>query len=192
MITFVMIAGGLLPAVGRYMPFYLVAGAFILTGGALMHTVTATTSVSAIYGYEVLMAIGAGIGMQLMYAVAVVVVQPHEIMGAIGIMNTAQIGSTAIALSIANALFQNIGFQNLRDALAGRGFSEAEIRGALAGANSALLTSSGEEVLGLAVNAIVDTMSTIWILTIVAGATGIVAAVCMKREKLVLVPGQVG
>lgn len=67
-----------------------------------------------------------------------------------------------------------------------------ELRGALAGANSALLTTSGPEVLGLAINSIVETMSTIWILTIVAGATGIVAALCMKREKLVLVPGQVG
>lgn len=192
MITFVMIAGGLLPVVGRYMPFYVVAGAFIVTGGALMHTIDATTSVSAIYGYEVLVAIGAGIGMQLMYAVAVAVVQPHEIMGAIGIMNTAQIGTTAIALSIANALFQNVGFIKLRDALEGRGFTEGEIRGALAGAHSAVLTATDPEVLGAAINAIVDTMSTIWILVIVAGATSIVAGALMKREKLNLVPGQVG
>lgn len=157
-----------------------------------MHKVDSTTSISSIYGFEVLTAIGAGIGMQLHYAVAVVLVKPSEIMGTIGIMNTAQIGSTAIALSIANALFQNVGFQKLGDALAGRGFSEMEIRGALAGANSKVLTGGDPEVLGLAINAIVETMSTIWILVIVAGATCVVAGVLMKRGKLVLTPGQVG
>ena len=186
-----MLAGGLLPVVGRYMPFYVLTGVFIVIGGSLMHTVDAQTSVSKIYAFEVLTAIGAGIGMQLHYVVAVAIVKPSEIMGAIGIMNTAQIGTTAIALSIANSLFQNIGFINLRDALAGRGFSEHEIRGALAGANSAVLAGD-PEVLGLAITAIVDTMSTIWILVIVAGATCIVSALFMKRGKLVLVPGQVG
>lgn len=187
MITFVMIAGGALPAVGRYMPFYVIAGVFITIGGSLMHAIIEPdTPASRIYGFEVLVAIGCGIGLQIMYAVAVVIVKPEEIMGAIGIMNTAQIGSTAIALSIANAIFQNVGFINLRDALAGRGFVDEQIRGALAGAKSAILEGGDMEVLTLAIDAIVDTMSTIWILVIVAGAVGIVAGALMKPERLTL------
>jgi len=181
-----MIAGGSLPAVGRYMPYYIIAGIFMTISGALMYTVKSTTSTSAIYGYEVLGAIGIGIGFQIAYSVVVVVVQPSEIMGSIGLVNTAQIGSTAIALSIASMIFQNVGFNNLRTALAGRGFTEAEIRGALAGAKSSILTSDNVEVLGLAINAIVETMSQIWILIIVAGALSVVCGALMKREKLVL------
>lgn len=150
-----------------------------------MHTVDSNTATGAIYGYEVLVAIGCGIALQAAYSVAVVKVKPTEIQGAIGIMNVAQIGSTAIALSIANIIFQNVGYIRLRDALQGRGFSPEELRGALAGAKSRILV--GEvEVRQLAINAIVDTMSTIWILVIVAGAVAIVAGVLMKRERLTL------
>jgi hypothetical protein len=185
MIFFVMVSGGLLPLLGRYMPFYIISGVFIVIGGPLMHTITLTTSTSAIYGYEVLVAIGTGISMQTAYSVAVAVVQPKEIQGAIGIMNVAQIGGSTIALSIANAVFQNVGFNKLRDSLAKFGFSDAQLRGALAGAQSHLLAGEGE-LQRLAIDAVVDTMSTIWILLIVAGAVTLVCGVLMKREKLVL------
>ena len=150
-----------------------------------MNTVDSHTATSNIYGYEVLVGIGAGISLQAAYSVAVVKVKPHEIPGAIGVMNVAQIGSTAIALSIANIIFQNVGFIKLRDALNGKGFSDGELRSALAGAKSTIL--AGEpQVQALAIDAIVDTMSTIWTMVIAAGAVSIVAGAFMKREKLAL------
>lgn len=181
-----MIGGGSLPAVGRYMPYYIIAGVLMTISGALMYTVDSSTSISAIYGYEVLAAAGIGLSFQIAYSVAVVVVKPEEIMGSIGLINTAQIGSTAIALSIASMIFQNVGYINLRDALAGRGFSEGEIRGALAGAASSILEGGDQEILGLAINSIVETMSNIWVLIIAAGALSVVVGALMKREKLVL------
>jgi MFS family permease len=186
MIFFVMFAGGILPVLGRYMPLYVIGGIFMTIGGALMHTVDAGTSTSAIYGYEVLVAIGAGIPLQVAYSVAVVKVKPEEIQGAIGVMNVAQIGSTAIALSLANIIFQNVGFIKLRDTLAGRGFSAEDLRGALAGAKSTILAGDDPNVQKLAIDAIVDTMGVIWILVIVAGAVSIVSGIFMKREKLSL------
>lgn len=185
MITFVMIAGGLLPLLGRYSPLYIVGGIFMTVGGALMNTVTSSTPTSAIYGYTVLVAIGAGIPLQAAYSVAVLKVRTSEISGAIGVMNVAQIGSTAIALSLANVIFQNVGFLRLRDALSGRAYEEGEIRGALAGAKSRILLED-VEVQIRAINAVVSTMSTIWILVIAAGATSIVVGLLMKRERLVL------
>jgi len=172
--------------VGRYMPFYVLAGMLMIIGGALMHTVDASTSTSAIYGYEVILAVGAAITLQIAYSVAVAVVKPEEIGGAIGLMNVAQIGTTAIALSIASSIFQNVGYIKLRTALEGYSFGPAELRAALGGAQSTILDGGDAKVRMLAIDAIVDTMSQIWILTIVAGAVSIVSGLLMKREKLSL------
>ena len=186
MIFFVMIAGGLLPVLGRYMPIYIIAGVFMTIGGALMHSVDANTKTGAIYCYEVMVAIGAGLALQVAYSVAVAKVKPEEMFGATGVMNVAQIGSTAIALSLADIIFQNVGFIKLRGALAGRGFSAEELRGVLAGAKSTILAGDDPDIQKLAVDAIVDTMGVIWIMVIVAGAVSIVSGAFMKREKLAL------
>jgi hypothetical protein len=183
-IFFVMFTGGLLPKIGRYSPFYIISGVLLIVGGSLMHTVDLNTKTSAIYGYEVLMAIGAGITMQIAYSVAVVKVKSHDIQNAIGFINVAQIGTIAISLSIAASIFQNRGYINLRDALQGYGFSEQELRGALAGAQSAVLMGGDSVVKAKAIAAIVKTLESIWILTIVAGAVSLVSGVAMKWEKL--------
>lgn len=151
-----------------------------------MHSVDVNTSTSAIYGYEVLMAIGAGLTMQVAYSVSVVKVKKHDIQNAIGFINVAQIGTIAISLSIAASIFQNRGFVNLRDALQGYGFSEQELRGALAGAQSAVLMGGDAVVRAKAIAAIVKTLDSVWILTIVAGAVSLVSGVAMRWEKLAL------
>ncbi|KAE9366275.1 MFS general substrate transporter [Stipitochalara longipes BDJ] len=185
-IFFVMLTGGLLPILGRYAPLYVLSGIFIVIGGALMHTVDVTTNTSAIYGYEVLMAIGIGSIMQVAYSVSVVKVKQHDVQNAIGFINVGQIGTMAIALSIAASIFQNRGLINLKEALQGYGFSELELRGALAGAQSAVLMGGNEAVKAKAVAAIVKTMDSIWIMTIVAGAVSFVSGMLMRWEKVVL------
>ncbi|RDW70025.1 hypothetical protein BP5796_08422 [Coleophoma crateriformis] len=182
----IMLSGALLPVFGRYQPFFVLTGILLVVGGALMHTVTASTSPSTIYGYEVLMAIGAGLSMQIGYSIVVVKVAPHEIAAAIGYMNVAQIGSMAIGLSIGGSILQNRGFINLRDALSAYHFSEQELRAALGGAQSVILQGGDAQVRTLAIEAIAKTLQSLWVLTIVAGAVALVSGVFMKREKLVL------
>jgi MFS family permease len=133
MVAFVMIGGGSLPKVGRYMPYYVASGALMVIGGALMHTVDSQTPASKIYGYEVLLAVGTGIALQTAYTVIVVKVPPREVPAAIGFINVAQIGSITIALSIAGSIFQNVGFNELKEALAQFNFSEPDLRAALGG-----------------------------------------------------------
>jgi hypothetical protein len=100
------------------------------------------------------------------------------------IVNVAQGGSIAIALGIAGSIFQNVGYINLRDALAPYNFTDAELRSALGGAQSVILQAGGETVRRLALDSIVKTVSNMWILTIAAGAVSLVSGMLMKREKL--------
>jgi len=185
-IFFVLLSGGLLPVIARYAPLYLLSGVFILIGGSLMHTIDVTTSTSAIYGYEVLMAIGIGLTMQVAYSVSVVKVKQHDVQNAIGFINVAQIGTMAIALSIAASIFQNRGLINLKEALQGYGFSEMELRSALAGAQSAVLMGGNEVVKAKAPAAVVKTMDSIWIMSIVAGAVCFVTGLLMRWERVAL------
>lgn len=185
LVTFIMLTGGSLPKVGRYMPYYVISGAFMIIGGALMHTVNPTTSAGKIYGYEVLLAVGAGLSLQTAYTVIIVKVLPKEVPAAIGFINVAQIGSIPIALSIAGSVFQNVGYNELRAALSQFNFSEADLRTALGGVESIILKDAGE-VQTLALAAIVRTIGKIWILPIAAGALCFVSGIFMSREKLEL------
>lgn len=191
MVLFILISGGLLPIYGRYMIFYAAGGVLILIGGCLMHTVTPETSPTRIYGYEVLVAAGAGLSFQTAYAIVVVKVKPVEVPAVIGFINIAQLGSVTIALSIAGNIYQNVGFIELRNTLVQYNFSNTELRDALGGATSAILGSQGS-IRNLALSAIATTISKIWIMAIAAGALCFLGALCMKKEKLHLESAEVG
>jgi hypothetical protein len=180
-VFFVMFAGGLLPVVGRYAPWYFPASILIIVGGAFMYRVKSTTHTAAIYGFEVLIAVGVGLIFQTGYSVAAAKVDPKNVPASIGFINVAQIGSIAISLSISGAIFQNLGYHYLREALASYDFSEATLRSALAGTQSAVLSHEGAVVRRLAIDAIVATIDKL-------GALTFVSACFMRWEKLKLEP----
>ncbi len=149
-----------------------------------MYTVTASTSASAIYGFTVLIAMGAGIGSQAAYSIAPVKVHPSKISDSIGFINVAQIGGVVLALSISGAVFQNTAFGSLTKVLAGLGFNEQDIRSAVAGSKSAVFERMSVEVRSRATEAIVQAIGKTYTLVVVAGAVALVSAVLMKRERL--------
>jgi MFS family permease len=185
-ITFIMGQGILMPLVQYYFPFYIVSGVFAVIGGALMYIVTSTTSTSAIYGFTVLIAIGAGIGSQAAYSIAPVKVHPSKISDSIGFINVAQIGGIVLALSISGAVFQNTAFGSLTKVLAGMGFSEQDVRSAIAGSQSAVFERVSKEVKETAIEVIVQAIGKAYMLVVVAGAVALVSAVLMKKERLVM------
>jgi hypothetical protein len=182
----VMFAGGLLPVVGRYAPWYFPASILMIIGGAFMYRVKPATHTAAIYGFEVLIAVGVGLIFQTGYNVAAAKVDPKDVPASIGFINVAQIGSVAIALSISGSIFQNLGYRYLREALASYDFSEASLRSALAGAQSVVLNHEGSVVRGLAIDAIVATIDKLYALVLAAGALTFVSACFMRWEKLKL------
>jgi hypothetical protein len=182
----VMFSGGLLPIIGRYAPWYYISGILILVGGVLMFFVTSTTKTAAIYGFEIMIAFGVGLIFQIGYAVASAKAPPKRAADSIGFINVAQIGSISITLAIAGSIFQNLGYLNLKHALEGYGFSELELRSALAGSVSEVLKRGDAVVKELAVKAVVKTVAVNYALVITAGAVTLLSAFFMKWEKLEL------
>lgn len=180
----VMFAGGVLPMLGRYSPFYILGGIFITIGSSLMFTIRADTSTAKICGYEVLIAAGSGLTFQSAYAVASAKVGHDDKSNAIGFINTAQIGTTALSLAIASCLYQNLGTQFLRDALEEFNLPQTLLQAALGGAGSTTLASAPPQVVELAISTVAFTISRVFAMNIAAGALMICASLLMRHEKI--------
>jgi hypothetical protein len=142
-----------------------------------------------VYGYSILVAIGAGSALQAAYSIASAKVEPRHVPAAIGFMNMAQLGGTTIALAIAGQVFQSYAFINAKAALAGLGFSDQEIHGAIAGAESDLLAKVSEEVKAMVLEGIVKAIDKVYLLVVAGGAVTLVCSLFLKRENLFLIPG---
>src|ERR1700744_73597 len=120
---------------------YLTTGILMTIGGGLMYTITASSPLSNIYGYSILLALGSGLTFSLGYAIAGIKAaqkgwSAKDVQDAVSLQNVSQLGGTLFCLLILGQIFQSLAFQNLQQVLGGEGFSDAEIRSAIAGAQS--------------------------------------------------------
>lgn len=184
-IVFNQLAGWALSKIDFYMVFFLTSGVLLTLSGSLFYVyLTPSASVSTIYGLSVIMAVGTGLTMQLGYAVASLKVKPVDIVNAISLQNVSQVGSTAICLVIAGQVFQSTANRNLTGVLGPHGYSDADIRSAVAGAQSSVFQNLTGDLRSEALVAITGGMREAFILVIVAGALDVVAALAMRRERL--------
>ncbi|ORY15325.1 major facilitator superfamily-domain-containing protein [Clohesyomyces aquaticus] len=185
-IVTVFLNGALLPKMGYYMPWYFVSGVFNTVGGALFFaTLTPETSTANIYGFSVLLALGTGLSQQAAYTVASTKAGGH-VAEAIGFINNAQIGSVVVALTFTSLVFQNVGYNNVKDALRGTNFSDQDIRAALGGAKSRVFEDASLD-LEVRMNVemgIVEAIRWSFLLVLIAGVVGLGTSLGMKREKL--------
>jgi MFS family permease len=187
MVFFCLLNGGILSKYGLYMPWYLFGGAMVLAGGACMFTVDIHTSTPSIYGYSILIGIGTGVYVQSSFSVAQARVDAFEIPQAVGFISCAQTTGCTIALAIANTIFLNGATDRIVKILPTA--SAEQVQGAVAGVGSAFFSSLPDDVRDKVLNAIIESMSKVYILVITAGALTVVLSLFMKREKLFMEAG---
>lgn len=183
-VTGILACGALMGRTGYHKLWYLASGVLIIVGSALMYTVRRSTSSAHIVGYTILL----GLGMtttQAGYAVGSLLVTPERVPDLIQFLNISQGQSQLLGLAIASAIFQSETFRGLKRVLDGRGFSDAEIRFALAGARSRVLESVSEEVRNACVDVIVSSISKIWVMVIAAGCLWTVCSLLLTRSRFV-------
>jgi hypothetical protein len=186
MIFAVMLSGGTLPVVGRYSLYYMFGGACCLAGTAALFTIHTDTPVGMIYGFEILVAFGAGFVFQNAYAIAAAKVPMYDRPNAIGFINVAQIGTMAIALAVAGSLFQNLGFIKLKHAFAGSNLPDDYIRSALAGTISPIFASGDQATINTAVVVVADTIRKVMAVPLSGAALLFVTSFFMRHEKIAL------
>lgn len=178
----ILTCGALMSRTGYHMVWYLFSGVFMTCGGATMHAVRYDTPASKIYGYSVLL----GLGMtttQAGYAAGPLLVKPERVAEVIQYLNYSQGSSQLIGLAIASCIFQSLGFSRLQAVLEGKGYSDGEIRAAIAGAHSEVLQSMSPELRDRAVDAIVRTIGDVWAMVIAAGALWTGCSLLLTRKR---------
>lgn len=184
-VTVNLVSGSFLHFIKVYMALYVIAGVFVVAGGGpLMVYLDPSSTTGTIYGLSVLVAVGSGLSMVTGYTVATLTTKPGDAGAALSMQNVSQIGGQVIALAVSGQIYQSTAIRNLSLALAGNGFTDQQIKGAVAGARSALFQELEGELRDKALVAITGAMQMTFVLVPVAGAVMLAAAMCMKRERL--------
>lgn len=184
-VTVNLVSGSLLHLIKVYKVIYIIAGVFLVVGGGpLMVYLDPSSPTGTIYGLTILVAVGSGLSMVTGYTVATLTTKPEDAGAGLSMQNVSQIGGQVIALAVAGQIYQSTAMRNLSAVLAGNGFSDQEVRGAVAGAQSTLFEKLDGELRNKAIAAVTDAMKMTFVLVPVAGGVMLIAALCMKREKL--------
>lgn len=180
-----LVSGSLLHFIKLYKVIYIIASVFLVVGGGpLMVYLDTTTSTGTIYGLTILVAVGTGLSMVTGYTVATLTTKPEDTGPGLSLQNVSQIGGQVIALAVASQIYQGVAIKNLSTVLAGNGYSQQEIQSAVAGAQSTLFDNLSGELREKAIVAITDAMQMTFVMVPIAGAVMLIAALCMKNEKL--------
>ncbi|PTU21457.1 hypothetical protein P175DRAFT_0476589 [Aspergillus ochraceoroseus IBT 24754] len=185
-IVVAMLVGGLLPILGRYNLIYIAGGVSMIAGaGAMAGTLTRTLSETQILGLEALIGIGLGCSFQHGIGISNVINRnPQDRVDSAVLSNMAQTGSIAIVLAVAGSIFQNVGYALLVDAIGDRGYSDDELRQALAGVTSVVWESPDPEVQIGVVDAVAEVIAREFYLVVAAGVLCLVCGLAMRWEKL--------
>lgn len=184
-VTVNLVSGTLLHLIKVYMALYVIASVFLLAGGGpLMVYLDPSSSTGTIYGLTIVVAVGTGLSMVTGYTVATLTLKPEDIGAGLKLQNVSQIGGQVIALAFAGQIYQSTALKNLQTVLSDSRFSDAEIRSAVVGSQSALLKELDGELRQKAIEAITHAMQMTFVLIPVAGGIMLIAALFMKREKL--------
>ncbi|GKT56400.1 efflux pump antibiotic resistance [Colletotrichum tofieldiae] len=183
-IVFTIVMGGLIPVIGRYAPFYIVGGALTMIGAAIQSQLTAQSSEGRIMGASTLISAGTGCMWQTGVAILMQSVPTNRRLDAIALFIMVQLGGISITLALAGCIFQNLGYSRLHTSLSGLGYSEHDIREALAGLNSEIFADADPRVTGLAVQDIASVIADMQFVIMASGALAFLSGCFMKWEKL--------
>ena len=182
-VTFAMVNGAAMSKKPYYAPWYMFAGLLCVAGSALMYTVNASTRTANVYGYSILLGVGAGSFVQLSFTVAQASVSKALVPIATGFCTFAQLAGPAVALAISNTVFLNEATKGI-EAL-DLGISLSEIQSAISGASQKRIPGGSNEIQAEALGVIVGALAKPYILAIAAGSLTVIMSLLMGWRKLV-------
>ncbi|KAI1181190.1 MFS general substrate transporter [Nemania sp. FL0916] len=112
-VVFSIIGGGLATTFGQYVPLLLVSSVISAVGCGLLSTLQVDSGIGYWVGYQIIMAAGAGLGVQNVLLVAQVAVPKSDMAMATSFLTFTQTLSSSIFLAVAQTIFQNRLISNL-------------------------------------------------------------------------------
>ena len=176
------ISGALLNKLGYYIVFYIAGSALALVGGALFLTVDLETSAATIYGYSVLLGLGAGLYTQLSYPVAQLKVSRVEISEVVTFLGFSQIAAIVLALTISSSFFLNDATARIAAILPD--VPHDVVQQGILGTSGQFFATIPDAQRKPVLGAIVHSISNAYGMVVAAGAFAFLLALTMKRERL--------
>ncbi|PHH92575.1 hypothetical protein CDD83_6737 [Cordyceps sp. RAO-2017] len=105
--VFSIVGGGLASALGVYTPLLIACSVLCAIASGLLSTLQVGSSIGYWFGYQVLLAAGAGLGGQNVMLVAQVAVPDDDMPMATSVLTFTQLLSSAIFLAVGQNIFQN-------------------------------------------------------------------------------------
>ncbi|KAM0181146.1 hypothetical protein ACHAPF_001891 [Botrytis cinerea] len=173
MVTMTFVNGFTLSKWGYYMPWYFGCSALQVIGSALLYTIERDTSISAIYGYTVLMAF---------VGVAQFLVAPKDIPIVTGFLTCAQSGGAALSLAISDTVFLNTAQSGIMTLLPNR--NSSEIQGLISGLGNSFFETLDDDIQNAILDIIMSSFKKLFVLPIAAGAVALSFSVFLKRQKI--------
>ncbi|KAJ3546442.1 hypothetical protein NM208_g1997 [Fusarium decemcellulare] len=168
MVVVSMISGFLLPKTPRFSPWYIGGSALVLVGTALMYTIDENTPNANIYGYNILIGVGAGCYIVIGFTVVQSLVPPRDIANAVAVMTIAQVLGMVLCLSIFGTVFQNMAVKEVGKALPqSSGYEVAQL---VAGTSSNAFRSLSFADKTTVITSITSAIRKVWLLFIVAAS----------------------
>ncbi|KAE8553907.1 hypothetical protein TMatcc_006607 [Talaromyces marneffei ATCC 18224] len=165
-----------------FQPWFLMGSIFGLVGAVLLYTVDETTNDARVYGYTILIGVGAGCFVTLCFAAAQTQVDNKaEIPQAVAFMGFAQQGGAAFTLAISNSVFLNVAIREISDILPS--VSRDSIQKILSGLGSDILSSLNQADRDRVSQSIAASLSKAYIVPIICGALAVILSFFIKRDR---------
>ncbi|TAQ84793.1 hypothetical protein B7494_g6880 [Chlorociboria aeruginascens] len=114
LVIFALIGASLVTVIGYYTPFLILSSAIAAVGAGLLSTLMVNSGIGEWFGYQVLMAFGAGLGVQNVMLVPQVALPAVDLAMATSVLTFSQTLCGAIFLPIGQSVFQNQLVHNLQ------------------------------------------------------------------------------
>lgn len=176
------VGGFLFTKIRFYSPFYIFGSTLGLIGSILLYFSKVDTSVAKVCTYASLVGFGSAIYSQVGFTVVQAKVEKHQIGQAIGFLTTGQLLGCVMALAIGGTLFIDTATTELAHLLPG--YTIQTIKNSIAGTGTDFFNQIDPSVRQEALNIIVSSMDRVFIMTIIAGAVGLVCSLLLKHERL--------
>lgn len=107
MMVSTIISGGAITAIGYHVPFLVLSGVLSIAGAALLYTLNIGTGSSAWLGYQALVGLGYGFGVQVPIIAAQAVMKTDDVASATAMLLFAQTLGGSLTISAAQSAFLN-------------------------------------------------------------------------------------
>lgn len=183
-IAFVLVTGALLPTLRLYAAIFLVSGVLIVAASGFLVTISPSTPDSQVMGVTALLGVGVGIAFPIGITVNSFVL-PKERRPDVSMINSMGLTiPSALTVSVAGCIYENLSFRDLKIALEPFGFSETDIREALAGVSSRLSDTIDPEARAIVAATVTRVIAKEFYILVAAGVVIVITSALMKWEAL--------